>query len=75
MLHIKYFNPLLNIGLVSYREAWDLSGQYPEKYFTEVYRGKLVFRMHGSTKRITYQRVKKGLLKKEIYVRERPLPF
>lgn len=72
---IKYINLQLNIGLESYREAWDLSGKFPEKLFTEVYKGKLVFRKRGSSVRISYQRLKKSLIKKIIPIAEEPLPF
>jgi len=30
-IRINYFNPVLKIGLTSWREAWLLSGKYPEK--------------------------------------------
>ena len=73
--YIKLFNPELKIGLVSWREAWLFEGEYPEKLFTEVYKGKLVFRQRGSFVRTTYNQVKKGLIKKQILVKEPPLPF
>jgi len=73
--YIKLFNPKLKIGLVSWREAWLFEGEYPEKLFTEVHKGKLVFRQRGSFVRTSYNQVKKGLIKKQILVKEPPLPF
>lgn len=75
MIRINYFNPVLNIGLTNWREAWLLSGIYPEKLYTEIYRGKLIFRLRGSHKRISYLQLKKGLIKKVMVFREEPLPF
>ena len=74
-IRTKYINPSLNIGLVNWRELWDLSNEYPEKFLAEVYKGKLVFRLRGSSARISYQRIKKGLVKKEIVLKIQPLPF
>jgi hypothetical protein len=73
--YIKLFNPKLNIGLVNWREAWLFSSEYPEKLFIEVHKGKLVFRQRGSSVRISYQQIKKGLIKKEMMIKEQPLPF
>ena len=73
--YIKLFNPELKIGLVSWREAWLFAGEYSEKLFTEVYKGKLVFRQRGSFVRTSYNQVKNGLIKKQILVKELPLPF
>jgi len=74
-IRINYFNPVLKIGLTSWREAWLLSGKYPEKLYTELYRTRLVFRKRGSHKRISYQQLKKGLIKKIMIIHEEPLPF
>jgi len=75
IIRINYFNPYLNIGLTSWREAWLLSGKYPEKLYTELYRNKLVYRKRGSDKRISYHQLKKGLIKKIMMLQEEPLPF
>ena len=72
---IKLFNPKLKIGLVNWRNAWLFSSEYPEKLFTEVHKGKLVFRQRGSSVRISSRQIKKGLIKKEIIIKEEPLPF
>lgn len=73
--YIKLFNPRLKIGLVSWREAWLFETVYPEKLNTEVYKGKLVFRKRGSSVRISYQQLKTGLIRKQIRIKEEPLPF
>ena len=74
-IRINYFNPIFNIGLSNWREAWLLSGKYPEKLNTELYRNKLVYRKRGTNKRISYQQIKKGLIKKIMILSEEPLPF
>jgi len=75
MIRINYVDPILNIGLSGWREAWLLSGKYPEKLYTERYRDRLVFRLRGSTRRISYLRLKKDLIKKVMFLQEEPLPF
>jgi hypothetical protein len=73
--YIKLFNPKYKIGLVSWREAWIFETEFPEKLYTEVYKGRLVFRKRGSPLRISYTTLKKGLVKKIILIKEEPLPF
>ncbi len=75
IVHIKYLNPLLNIGLVNWREVRDISSGFPEKLYTELYKGNLVFRKKGSSKRISYKQLKNGLVKKEIVIQLEALPF
>ncbi|MFI5133166.1 MAG: hypothetical protein ACHQEB_02465 [Chitinophagales bacterium] len=58
--YTKLFNPQLKIGLVSWREAWSFDSEWPEKLFTEVHKGKLVFRRKGSSTRISYGQLKKA---------------
>jgi hypothetical protein len=72
---IQYVNEILQIGLVNWRQAWLLSTNPPQQLYTEVHKGKLVFRVPGTSRRISYQRLKKGLVKKLIIVKQRPLPF
>lgn len=71
----NYFNPVLKIALVNWRQAWDISGTNPEQLLTEIYKGNLVFRKKGSTHRISYKQLKKGLIKKQIILHLQPLPF
>lgn len=73
--YTKHFNPQLKIGLVSWKEAWLFTGQYPEKLYTEVYKGKLVFRQRATSIRFSYAKLKQGLIKKQILITEPPLPF
>jgi hypothetical protein len=72
---IQYINVTLQIGLVNWRQAWLLSTNPPQKLYTEVYKGKLVFRIRGTSRRISYQQIKKGLQKKQVFIREQPIPF
>ena len=59
--YIKLFNPKLKIGMVSWREAWLFDEEFPVRLYTEVHKGKLVFRKRGSSVRISFQQVKKDL--------------
>ena len=60
---INYINTQLNIGLKDWQTAWLLVKPYPVKLFTETYRGALVFRQKGTTKRFSFTAVKKNLQK------------
>lgn len=75
MITTQYINTPLNIGLVSWKEAWLLSKPFLQKLFTEHYRGALVFREPGTSRRIAYKKIKKDLQRKRIVIEEEPLPF
>lgn len=61
-IKLKYFHAELKIGLVSWREAYAL---FPEivQMNIETYKGRIIYRLKGSSKRISYNRLKKGLVK------------
>ncbi len=61
-IKIKYFNPELKIGLVSWREAYLISDTLIPMQI-ETYRGRIIYREKGSSRRISYNRVKAGLKK------------
>ena len=73
---INSFHPIYNIGLQDIRNAW-LLDKIPVKLKTTTYRGILIYRIPGSGKRISYLRLKKGLVKKTIIIRQHfdLLPF
>ncbi|MEI2739270.1 MAG: hypothetical protein V9F01_10825 [Chitinophagaceae bacterium] len=73
--YTKYYNPQLKIGLISWREAWLFNDGFPEKLYTEVYKGKLVFRQRGTSTRISYHRLRQQLIVKRLWINEPPLPF
>ncbi|MGQ0739844.1 MAG: hypothetical protein ACT4OJ_12365 [Bacteroidota bacterium] len=73
--YTKHFDTELKIGLVNWREAWLFAGEFPEKLYTEASKGKLVFRQRGTSLHISYQRLKKGLIKKAMLIRQAQLPF
>ena len=70
---LKYWNEKLKIGLKDWRTAYLLDRE-PIELITEVYKGNLVYRQRGSTKRFNYKKVKKGIVKK-IQVIKFELPF
>lgn len=67
---IQYYNEVLQIGLVDWQTAFlfDEQGQMPVRLKPELHRGLLVYRAPGSSKRISYQQVKKQLVKRVIRV-------
>lgn len=65
---LKYYNPLLNVALVSWREVYVLE-KVPIRLIPEVSKGNLVYRRRGSAKRISYRQIKKGLVKQNITIR------
>ena len=66
-IKLKYYNPRLNIGMASIRQVYLLSPILIDLQ-AEVYRGKLVYRQKGSSKRISYDQVKQGLVQKDFTV-------
>jgi hypothetical protein len=66
---IRYVNPSLNIGLQDVRNAWLLASP-SIKLSTSLHQGYLVYRLPGRGKRISYRQVKKGLIKKQVIIRQ-----
>jgi len=68
-ISIKYYHPALQIGIEDIKNAWFLpvSG-VPVKLNTIVYQGQLTYRFPASGKRISYRQLKKGLVKKIIFL-------
>ncbi|MDB5199253.1 MAG: hypothetical protein JWO92_1216 [Chitinophagaceae bacterium] len=62
-INFKYLNAQLNIGVVDLKNVYLISPTF-QKLLREVYKGKLVFRIKGSSKRISYNRIKKNLVRK-----------
>jgi hypothetical protein len=67
-ISIRFFHPVLNLGIADIRNVWYLTNP-PVKLKTELHRGSLVFRLHGSNKRVSYRTIKKGLIKKKMIIR------
>jgi hypothetical protein len=61
-IQLKYINPSLQIGFVSWKEVYQLLPEVIQLQ-VEVDKGRLVYRGKGSSKRITYHQLKKGLVK------------
>ena len=59
-IKLKYFNAELNIGIVSWKEVYALQPKVQEMN-VEVYKGRIVYRAKGLSKRISYRQLKKDL--------------
>jgi hypothetical protein len=71
-IKIKYFNPELKIGLVSWREAYFISPSLIPLH-VETYKGRIIYRQKGSAKRISYNKLKKQLRKSDqVFVMDVP---
>jgi len=68
-IKINYINPTLNLGIEDIRSIW-LLGDKPVKLTASIHRGALVFRWPVSGKRVSYKRIKKGLRKRTIIIRQ-----
>lgn len=68
-IKLRYFNESLQIGLVNWREAYLLK-PIVVKLLVEVDEGRLVYRVKGSGKRISYKQIKKGIRKQTIIIKE-----
>lgn len=66
-IKLRYFNESLQIGMVNWRDVYLLKPRII-KLNVEVDEGRLVYRATGSNRRISYQRLKKGLRKKSFSI-------
>lgn len=66
-IFLNYLNPQLDIAMSDWKNVY-LIQPILIKLQPEVYRGKLIYRIRGTSKRISYNRIKKGLIKKYFYV-------
>ena len=75
MIILKYWNPNYQIGLANWKQVY----HFPEAelMIKEMHQGRLYYRLKGSSHRISYSQLKKGLQKKEIIIKEELnlLPF
>jgi len=75
MIILKYRNPGYQIGLANWRQVY----QFPQEelLIKEIHQGNLYYRVRGSSRRISYNQLKKGLQKKLVIISEesRLLPF
>ena len=67
-IQVTHINERLHIGVVNWKEVYLL---YPEvvALLVEVDRGRLVYRLKGSSRRISYTTLKKGLVKKQRWIK------
>ena len=61
-IKLRYINEKLQVGLVDLKTAY-LLAPCLKPLVAEIYKGNLVYRAKGSTKRISYNLLKKGLKK------------
>ena len=75
MITLKYWNPDYKIGLADWKTVYHFSEK--ELMIKEVHQGRLYYRLKGSSHRISYLQLKKGLQKKQIIIQEELnlLPF
>ena len=66
-IFFKYYNAKLKIGMLDLKNVYVLSPQM-QKLLPEVYKGKLIYRIKGSSKRISYNMIKKELVRKSFYI-------
>jgi hypothetical protein len=73
MIRFKYWNEQLQIAMVNWQTVYQFPQQ--EKMLVEVHQNKLCYRTRGSSKRISYEQLKKGLVKRCFQIQEPAMPF
>ena len=68
-IELRYINCHLQIGMADWRQVYLLQPRLVQ-LAPEVYKGKLVYRASGSSKRYSYEQVKKGLKKQRHTITE-----
>ena len=72
-IHFRYFNSQLNIGMFDWKTVYLLKPTLL-RLFPEVYKGRLVYRIPGSSIRLSYHKIKRQLIKKPFFIIEH-IPF
>jgi hypothetical protein len=62
-IKIRYFNESLQMAIVDWREVYILKPHF-KRLNIEVDEGKLIYYAKGSSRKFSYKRLKKGLLRK-----------
>lgn len=72
MVILKYWNAQLQIGMADWKNVY----QFPQQQLmqTEIHQGNLYYRLKGSSKRISYNQIKAGLVKNKHIIKE-DMPF
>lgn len=71
-IELRYTNDRLQIGMVDSKHVYQFSPSFTP-LLPETHRGKLVYRLRGSSRRISYDMVKKGLVK-QVFIIEQLVP-
>lgn len=66
---LNYINIKRQVGMVNWREVYLLRPQVV-RLIPEVDKGRLVYRAKGAVKRISYSKLKTGLVKKSYIITE-----
>ena len=66
-IQLKYINEGLKMGVANWRQVYLLSPRVVP-FAVEVDRGRLIYRLKGSARRISYKRLKKGLVPKQLWI-------
>ena len=78
-LVLKYYNPVLKIALGKWNQAYLISANNGKhiNLLPEYYKGYLVYRIRGSSKRISYKQLKTHLFLKRtiIIIEDFKMPF
>jgi len=70
---IRFYNDKSGIGIAGWKTVYQLKPKITS-LIPEVYKGKLIYRSKGSSKRYSYASIKKGLVKKQMIINIQ-LPF
>ena len=63
VIQCKYQNLVLGLAMKDWRTVYKLIPK-PQLLKPEVHKGRLCYRLKGSAKRVSYRRLKAGLIKK-----------
>jgi hypothetical protein len=73
MITFNYWNERLQIAMVNWRTVY----QFPqkEKMLVELHQHKVCYRLRGTSRRISYEQLKNGLVKRSFQIEEETMPF
>ncbi len=65
---LQYYHPILEIAINNWNEVWLMAGKQPRQLHPEYYRGSLVYRLPGTSKRLSYKKIKANLCRRQTII-------
>jgi len=65
---LRFYHPGFEIALNNWNEVWLIAGNQFRQLHPEYYRGSLVYRLPGTSKRLSYKKIKASLCRRQTII-------